>query len=100
MISRQWRGLARTDQADRYVSHLREETFPQLSALPGFVDASILRRAVPDGVEFLVVTRWQSLQAIAGFAGEQAEIAVVPETVQAMMLDYDRSVRHYEEVSA
>ena len=44
MISRQWRGLAREDQARNYLKHLRTETFPALRKLPGFVDASILSR--------------------------------------------------------
>ncbi|HEY3074611.1 MAG TPA: antibiotic biosynthesis monooxygenase [Burkholderiales bacterium] len=96
MIFRQWRGLARTERADEYVQHLRRDTFPQLARIPGFVDASILRRDVERGVEFLVVTRWRSLDAIRKFAGADAEIAVVPENVQRMMLDYDRRVAHYE----
>jgi heme-degrading monooxygenase HmoA len=96
MIFRQWRGLARTERADEYVQHLRRDTFPQLARIPGFVDASILRRDVERGVEFLVVTRWRSLDAIRKFAGADAEIAVVPENVQQMMLDYDRRVAHYE----
>lgn len=49
-------------------------------------------------MEFLVVTRWRSLDAIRRFAGADAEIAVVPENVQQMMLDYDRRVAHYEVV--
>jgi len=98
MISRQWRGLARAERADEYVQHLRRDTFPQLARIDGFVDARILRRPLQRGVEFLVVTRWESLDAIRRFAGADAEIAVVPENVQQMMLDYDRRVAHYEEV--
>jgi len=96
MISRQWCGLARPECADDYVAHLRSETFPQLSKITGFVDASILRRPSGGGVEFLIVTQWESLKAIQQFAGEDVERAVVPESVQAMMLDYDRTVRHYD----
>ena len=98
MISRQWRGLARSDCADAYVEHLRGETFPAIARLPGFVDASILRRSVAGGVEFLVVTQWASLEAIRAFAGADVEAAVVPRNVQDMMLDYDRTVRHFEVV--
>ena len=98
MISRQWRGLARPERAQDYVRHLRTETFPQLRRIAGFVDASILTREVAGGVEFLVVTRWESLEAIRDFAGLDAETAVVPEEVQRMMLEYDRRVRHYQVV--
>jgi heme-degrading monooxygenase HmoA len=96
MISRQWRGLAKAAHAERYVEHLRQETFPKLRKIPGFVDASILRRDVNQGVEFLIVTRWETIEAIVQFAGRDPEVAVVPEEAQAMMVDYDRSVRHYQ----
>jgi len=96
VIARQWRGLAKSTNAEAYVEHLRTETFPALLAIPGFVDASILRRGVPEGVEFLVVTRWASFDAIRAFAGESAEQAVVPPAVHNMMIEYDRVARHYE----
>jgi heme-degrading monooxygenase HmoA len=96
MISRQWRGLAKPAFADAYVEHLHSETFPAIRKLPGFLDASILRRSVPEGVEFLIVTTWTSVDAIRAFAGANVEAAVVPPKVHDMMVDYDRVVRHYE----
>lgn len=96
MISRQWRGLAKPESAEGYVEHLRTETFPAIRKLPGFVNASILRRTVPGAVEFLIVTHWASIESIRAFAGSNIETAVVPHTVCDMMLEYDRTVRHYE----
>lgn len=98
MISRQWRGVAKSAFAKAYVQHLQTETFPAIHKLPGFVSASILRRCVPDGVEFLIVTQWASIDAIRAFAGAEVETAVVPQKVKEMMVDYDRTVRHYEVV--
>lgn len=99
MISRQWRGLAKPAFAETYVEHLQAETFPAIRKLEGFVSASILRRSVPEGTEFLVVTCWSSVESIRAFAGAEAEAAVVPQKVHEMMVDYDRIVRHYEVVS-
>jgi heme-degrading monooxygenase HmoA len=96
MISRHWRGLAKQPHADDYVQHLRSETFPGLSKIPGFISASLLRRNVQRGVEFLIVTNWESIGATEQFAGRDSEIAVVPEKVRNMMLAYDRRARHYE----
>jgi heme-degrading monooxygenase HmoA len=96
MIARHWMGLARAERARDYEKHLREETFPALARIPGFVEASMLRRAHNGGVEFLIATRWQSMEAIRQFAGADIEAAVVPAEVQTMMLDYDRRVVHYE----
>ena len=99
MISRQWRGLAKPGHADAYVEHLRTQTFPALRRLAGFKGASILRRDVAAGVEFLVITEWESVEAIRAFAGANVDDAVVPPEVDAMMIEYDRRVRHYEVVA-
>jgi len=99
VISRQWRGLAKAEFAETYIEHLRTETFPAIRELPGFVSASILRRSMPEGVEFLIVTQWASLDSIRAFAGENVDAAVVPQKVQDMMLDYDQIVQHYEIVT-
>jgi len=96
MISRHWRGLASTTRADEYVRHLRSDTLPKLSKIPGFISASILRRNMAQGTEFLVVTNWESIGAIEQFSGRDAELAVVPTQVHEMMLDYARRARHYE----
>lgn len=100
MIDRHWRGLARGDRAAEYEQHLRGETFPALERIAGFLGGSIGRRPLANGVEFLVITRWTSLEAIALFAGDDIEVAVVPARVQAMMIEYDRRARHYEIVNA
>ena len=96
MISRHWKGICKREFADQYVEHLKVETFPQLATLPGFVRATVLQREVTTGTEFQVVTLWQSLGAIEAFTGHNVEVAVVPSSVQAIMLSYDRSVAHYD----
>src|SRR5450755_750592 len=98
MICRLWRALTRPEEADNYVEHLRVKIFPQLRQLSGFIDASILKREVDRGAEFVVVTRWESLKGIEQFVGADFTMAVVPPEVQRMMIDYGRSVRHYEVV--
>jgi heme-degrading monooxygenase HmoA len=96
VISRLWRALAHPKRAQEYIEHLRTETFPALRKIPGFVDASILSRPCGAGVEFLVITRWDSMDAIANFAGSDPEAAVVPGKAADMMIEYDRRARHFE----
>ena len=98
MISRHWKGVARTEEADNYIAHLRNETFPHLAQIDGFISASILRRETQTGTEFLILTNWQSIEAIRQFAGDTALVAVVPTKVQAMMIEFDKEVDHYEVV--
>jgi heme-degrading monooxygenase HmoA len=99
MICRYWKGLFRADRADDYVRHLREGTFKKLERLDGFLGGSILKRTVAGGVEFVVLTRWNSLAAIQAFAGEDIERAVIPDELSSMIIEYDARVCHYEEVA-
>ena len=100
MISRHWRGLCRPEHADAYIEHLQTETFPAIREIAGFVSASILRGSdASEGVEFLIVTQWASIEAIRAFAGAESEVAVVPPKVEGMMIEFDRRVRHYEVVA-
>jgi heme-degrading monooxygenase HmoA len=100
VISRHWKGISTQDQADAYVSHLKAETFPALTAIPGFVRASLLRREGANGTEFQVITVWESLDAIRAFAGQDVEVAVVPAVVREMMVEFERRATHYEVVHA
>jgi heme-degrading monooxygenase HmoA len=96
MISRHWKGIVKPGCADAYIAHLERETFPSLRKLPGFVDASFLRRDTDEGTEFQIVTVWQSLDAIQAFAGHDPSVAVVPDAAQRLMATWDRFVVHYE----
>lgn len=96
MIERHWKGLSKTNKAEEYLQHLKNDTFKKLEKIDGFISASILRRELDEGIEFLVVTKWEDLEVIRQFAGEDITRAVVPLTVQDMLKTYDRTVRHYE----
>ena len=96
MISRHWTGIAKKERADDYIAHLKNETFKRLDSINGFIDASILKRELSEGVEFLIMTKWSSLEAIKQFAGENHETAVVPKIAQDMMIRFDTTVKHYE----
>jgi heme-degrading monooxygenase HmoA len=98
MISRHWKGIAKPGEADNYIKHLKTDTFPKLSEISGFISASILKRAVDQGTEYLIITVWESIESIEKFAGAKADVAAVPDVVQAMMIEFDRIVRHYEVV--
>ena len=96
VIARTWNGSARPEHADAYVAHLRDRTFPQLKTIPGHQGAYVLRRTGGSGVEFTVVTLWESLEAIADFAGDDPEQAVVPPEAEALLASYDRRAVHWD----
>lgn len=69
MIIREWRGRAAPAQAADYPAHFRQTVLPELRAIGGFCGAHLSQRRMPDHVEFLVLSRWQSMDAIRSFAG-------------------------------
>jgi heme-degrading monooxygenase HmoA len=96
MIIREWRGRASPLRAEAYPKHFREKVMPELRHLPGFMSADLGQRQLNGKLEFLVLTRWQSMDAIRAFAGEDVENAVVEPGAVAALIEYDTSVRHYE----
>jgi heme-degrading monooxygenase HmoA len=95
MVIREWRGRASAAKRDTYPEHFRAEVLPALHALPGFVGATLSERLVDGEIEFLVLTRWESIDAIKAFAGDAIEKAVVEPGGVAALIDYDATVQHY-----
>lgn len=96
MIERHWKGITSIENSNKYIKHLLEETFVKLSEMEGFIKASILKRIINDSVEFLIITKWESIDSIKKFTGENTEVAVVPPKAQKLMTSYDLNVSHYE----
>lgn len=97
MIVRLWRGTAATPAtAQAYFEHVTGTVFPALKAIPGHVDAWLLRREVEGGTEFLAMTLWTSLEAIGAFSGDDIGVAIVEPEARAVLSDFDGFARHYE----
>jgi heme-degrading monooxygenase HmoA len=96
MIIREWRGRASPDNTEAYPTHFRSNVLPELREVPGFLGAHLSRRRHGDLVEFLVLTRWESLDAIRAFAGEDIGRAVVEPGAIAALVEYDPRVQHYD----
>jgi heme-degrading monooxygenase HmoA len=103
MIIREWRGTAAQSNADAYPKHFRDKVLPELRLVPGFVGAQLSHRELDGKIEFLVLTKWESLDAIRAFAGADVDRAVVEPNAVAALVGFDTTVRHYQvldEISA
>jgi heme-degrading monooxygenase HmoA len=98
MIARLWSANTTAEQAPAYAAHLRGHVLPALQQLDGYAGALLLQRAVPAGVEVVVITFWRSADAIVGFAGDDLEQAVVADEAAGLLTTYERRVRHYDVV--
>jgi len=77
MIVRTSRGFASPDRRDAYPEHFRRTVLPALRPIQGFRGATLLREERDEMIEYLVLTRWQDMDAIHAFAGTDALRAVV-----------------------
>jgi GNAT superfamily N-acetyltransferase len=96
VIVRIWRARAARDQAGTYVEHATALVFPELRQLPGHKGALVLTKAQDAHVTMQVLTFWESMQAVQAFAGSSPDLAVVEPEAQAVLLDFDRTVAHYQ----
>ena len=100
MIIREWRGRADPSRAQAYPKHFRDNVVPELRGVPGFAGAHLARRDADGKIEFVVLTRWRSMESIRNFAGSDIEAAVVEPGAVAALTDFDAHVRHYEVIES
>jgi hypothetical protein len=55
-----------------------------------------LRRNAGDEVEFITMMRFDSLQSVKDFVGEDYEHAYVPDKARAVLLRFDERSQHYD----
>ena len=98
MIARTWRGVTRAEDADVYVEYLEKTGFHEYRATPGNLGVLGLRRVVDGRAEFLLVTLWESEEAIRKFAGEDIDRAVFYPEDDRFLIEKGERVDHFEVV--
>ncbi|HZY90390.1 MAG TPA: antibiotic biosynthesis monooxygenase [Gemmataceae bacterium] len=98
MIARVWSAQTTPAQAPAYARHLCDQVLPAIRKVPGYAGGKLLERALAGAVEIVVITFWESAEAVQRFAGADLEEAVVAEEAAALLTHFDRRVRHYEVV--
>ena len=100
MIARTWRGWTSQEDADEYVEYVRSTGIDEYRATPGNLAAYILRRDDDDRTEFVTLTFWESMEAVARFAGDDVEQAVFYPEDDRYLVDRETTTTHYEVVEA
>jgi heme-degrading monooxygenase HmoA len=98
VIARLWRGWTTPENADAYEEFLRTTMFPSIHRVPGFLGADLLRRDLDGEVAFVTITRFDSLESVRAFAGEDYEQAVVEPEARRLLSRLDERSEHYEVV--
>ena len=96
MIARQWIGETRESDADVYSKYLEETGISEIRATEGNRDVWLLRRVYAGKAEFIVLSLWDSFEAIKAFAGPEYEKARYYAEDKRFLLRLDPFVTHYE----
>jgi hypothetical protein len=77
---------------------LKREVFVGITGrnIHGFQSIQLLRRDLDIEVEFITVMRFDSLDSVRIFAGEDYEEAVIPPSARALLSRFDARSQHYE----
>ena len=78
MIARTWRGRTPAAKADDYLAYLQRTGLKEYAATEGNRAVLALRRLDGDQAEFLLITLWESWDAIQRFAGDEIGLAATP----------------------
>lgn len=97
-ILRMWTGHSNNEKADQYAQHAMRTVFPKLREIKGHRGACLLRRSTNRGTEFVVLTLWDSMEAVRAFAGDAPDKAVVEPEAQAVLDRFDDIATHFEVV--
>ena len=98
MISRIWHGYTTIGNADTYEKLLKEEIFTGIKNrnIKGYKGIHLLRRQMEKETEFITIMWFDSLKAVEEFAGNDYEMAVVPDNARKILLRFDARSQHYE----
>jgi hypothetical protein len=98
MISRIWHGWTKPSNADVYESLLKNEIFVGIRNrhMAGFKKIELLRRNVGVETEFVTIMWFDSIESVVEFAGQDYEVAVVPQEARTLLSRFDARSQHYE----
>ncbi|MFI4970010.1 MAG: hypothetical protein ACHP7D_07370 [Lysobacterales bacterium] len=96
MIARIWRGITLAEKADDYIAYLHETGLKDYADTPGNRGVSVLRRLQGEHSEIMLISLWESMDAVRAFAGENPERSVYYPEDEEYLLEMEPLVRHYE----
>ena len=98
MIVRVWRGKTTTANAESYGTFLRETAYPDYGEAKGNRGWMLLSRPGPESVEFMFVSFWESMQAVAQYSGGDPQHPKYYPEDKAALLELPERAEHFEVV--
>ena len=98
MVVRVWRGATRLTDADAYLEYLDRTGHAAYERTAGHRRTVTLRRLQAERAEFMVLSYWDSLEAIRDFAGPDIERAVFYPEDDRYLVEREDRVAHFDVV--
>lgn len=95
VVAREWRGRVAPARADEYHRYLLEGV-KKIRSVPGNLGAEVMRRAEADAVEYVVISYWESREAIKAYAGQDIEKPHHLPKDRELLLELPTRVLHYD----
>lgn len=96
MIARTWHGAVPAEKANAYYEYLMATGVPDYRKTEGNRGVFVLRRTEGEVTHFLLLTLWESLDAIEAFAGQNIERARYYPEDSEYLLELEPLVKHYD----
>src|SRR5689334_14836531 len=96
MITRIWHGAVPTSKSNNYLALMRTVAVPDYRSVPGNNGAYALLHIDGEVAHFLMVTFWESEEAIRAFAGDDISVAKYYDFDKDFLLEMEARVTHYE----
>jgi len=96
MIAQIWRGRTPASKADEYFEYLKKTGLNDYRSINGNQGVYVLHRSKDDEAEFLLLSLWESIEAIKQFAGEDYKKARYYPADKDFLLEFEPKVSHYE----
>lgn len=96
MIARAWHGVVSKERSIEYLDLMRTVALPDYRSVPGNLAAYALRREEGEVVHFLMLTLWESMEAISTFAGPEVSAAKYYGFDKDFLQELEPTVQHYE----
>lgn len=97
MILRHWRGWTTRENSEAYEGIVKE-VLRNIAArnIEAYRGAYLLRRELADEFEFATILIFDSTESVRAFAGEDYEVAYVPEHAREVLARFDERSAHFE----
>ena len=99
MIARIWRGAVAQGNGDAYAQYMHDTGVAGYAGIEGNRGIWMLRRDVDGKTEFVMLTLWDSMDAVKAFAGERPEQAIYYPEDEHYLIESDDIVSHFEVVA-